>query len=328
MDELNFAGKKVLVTGGEGFIGSHLVERLLELRAEVRPFALYNFRGDPGWLGSIKGKPEIYWGDVKDYNAVHEAMKDIDIVFNLAASISIPYSVLRPREVAETNILGGLNVLMAAKESGVKKVVQMSTSETFGNPEYVPMDEKHPKNPQSPYAASKASVDLLCKSFYHAYNLPVIIIRPFNTFGPRQSPRAIIASLILQFLQGDKIKVGNLDSTRDFTYVKDTVNGVLLASMVKGIDGEEINLGVGKDTSIGDLVKLVAKAAGKEKYELVQEEFRKRPKSFEIVKLRSDNSKAKKLLKWEPKYTLEQGLKESVEWFRKNKDEYKSLYYP
>lgn len=328
MATMDLKGKRVLVTGSEGFIGSHVVERLLELGATVRAFVMYNFRGDPGWINHIKDRVEIVWGDIRDYNAIYDAMSGIDIVYDLAASISVVYSVMHPREVVETNVLGGFNVLMAAKERGVKRFVHVSTSETFGNPEYVPIDERHHKNAQSPYAASKAAIDKIIMSFYHTYKQPVVLIRPFNTFGPRQSPRAIIPSLILQFLDGNEIKVGNLDTSRDLTFVKDTAEGIIMAGLRPGIEGNEINLGVGTDVKIKDIITLIAKTTGKKNYNLVQESTRIRDKSYEIMRLVSDNKRAQKLLGWKPNYTFEKGLKETVDWFRKNRNEYKSLYYP
>ena len=326
MARLNLRGKHVLVTGSEGFIGSHVTEQLLRQGAEVRAFVMYNFRGELGWIGHLRDKADIYPGDIRDYNAVHEAMKGIDVVLHLAASISVPYSVVHPREVVETNVIGTLNTLIAAKEQGVGRIVQVSTSETFGNPEYVPIDEKHPKNPQSPYAASKVAGDGLCKAFYDSYNLPVVIIRPFNTFGPRQSPRAIIPSIILQLLDGNTVKAGNLFTTRDLTFVEDTAAGIIRGGFVKGIEGMEINLGTGKETRISDLIKIVAKLMDKEvKIQTVPE--RTRGKKLELVRLLSDNTLARKRLGWKPSYGLEEGLGKTIEWFRKNKKEYEGAYY-
>jgi dTDP-glucose 4,6-dehydratase len=324
---MDYRGKSVLVTGSEGFIGSALTERLLEMGAHVKGFVLYNFKGDLGWVAHLADKVELYFGDVRDYNAVEDSMQGIHTVFHLAASISVPYSILHPRETIETNIVGTLNVLKAAQVKHVRKIVHISSSEIFGTPEYVPIDEKHPRNPQSPYAASKEAADNLCKAFYYSYGLPVDIIRPFNTFGPRQSPRAVIPNIILQLLNGDVLKLGNLKPSRDFTYVKDTVDGILLGGLLK-VNGEEINLGTGKEISVGSLVKLIARLMGKEQYVLKREKKRVRRQEAEVVRLVSNNAKAKKVLGWKPAYTLEEGLVETIEWFKENKDLYKNLDYP
>jgi nucleoside-diphosphate-sugar epimerase len=327
MRKLNLKGKRVLVTGSEGYIGSHVVEKLLKSGADVRAFVMYNFKGDLGWIGHLRNDVEIYPGDVRDYNAVHDAMENVDIVYNLAASISIPYSAIHPREVFETNVFGAFNVLMAAKELGTKRVVQVSTSEVFGNPKKIPIDENHPKNPQSPYAASKVAADSLCHAFYSSYSLPVVVIRPFNTFGPRQSPRAITPSVIMQLMDGDVIRSGNLYTTRDFTFVDDTAEGIILGGITRGIEGEEINLGTRRETKIKDWIALIAKLMGKEKYEIKTEEYRKRTEKLELVRLCADNTKASKLLKWKPKYTLEAGLKKTIAWFATHRKEFGNPYY-
>jgi NAD dependent epimerase/dehydratase len=322
----NYAGKQVLITGSEGFIGSNLTEKVLGMGASVRAFVLYNFKGDLGWISHLKDKVEVFFGDVRDYDAVEASMKDVDTVFHLAASISVPYSILHPREVVETNVMGTFNVLTAARKIGVGTVVHTSTSEVFGTPEYVPIDERHPRNPRSPYAASKDAADKLCKAFYCSYGLPVIIIRPFNTFGPRQSPRAIIPSIILQMSNGDVLRIGNLDPTRDFSYVEDTTDGILLAGLSKTF-GEEINLGTGKEIAVGELVKLVARLMGKTRYEVRKERRRVRSSQVEVVRLIADNAKARRLLKWKPAYSLEEGLAKTIDWFSKHGDAYKYLDY-
>jgi len=325
--KIDYNGRHVLVTGSEGFIGSHLVEKLLELGADVRAFVLYNFKGDLGWLTHLKNKVEICFGNIRDYNSVEASMDDVDTVFHLAASISVPYSILDPREAIVTNTMGTFNMLMAARRDGVNKIVHISTSEIFGTPEYVPIDEKHPRNPQSPYAASKDAADKLCKAFYYSYGLPVVIIRPFNTFGPRQSPRAVVPSIILQLLCGDVLRIGNLKPARDFSYVEDTVNGILLGGLVKA-NGEETNLGTGREITIGNLVGLVAKLMGKRQYTLKLERKRTRRRQVEVMRLIADNTKARELFGWKPVYTLEEGLIKTIEWFRKHKDAYKNLDYP
>lgn len=324
---MEYRGKEVLVTGSEGFIGSALTERLLEMGAHVKGFVLYNFKGDLGWVAHLSDKIELYFGDVRDYNAVEDSMQGIDTVFHLAASVSVPYSILHPRETIDTNIIGTLNVLKAAQSKNVRRIVHISSSEIFGTPEYVPIDENHPRNPQSPYAASKVAADSLCKSYYYSYGLPVVIIRPFNTFGPRQSPRAIVPTIILQLLNSDVLKLGNLKPSRDFTYVKDTVEGILLGGLLKA-NGEEINLGTGTEISIGSLVKLIARLIGKEQYVLEEEGKRVRRREAEVVRLISDNSKARNVLSWKPAYTLEEGLVNTIEWFKENKGLYKNMDYP
>lgn len=324
---MDYRGKEVLVTGSEGFIGSALTERLLETGAHVKGFVLYNFKGDLGWVAHLSDKIELYFGDVRDYNAVEDSMRGIDTVFHLAASVSVPYSILHPRETIDTNIIGTLNVLKAAQSENVRKIVHISSSEIFGSPEYVPIDEKHPRNPQSPYAASKVAADCLCKSFYYSYGLPVVIVRPFNTFGPRQSPRAIVPTIILQLLNGDVLKLGNLKPSRDFTYIGDTVEGILLGGLLKA-NGEEINLGTGTEISIGSLVKLIARLIGKEQYVLEEESKRVRRREAEVIRLISDNTKAKSFLHWKPTYTLKEGLVNTIEWFRENREFYKNLDYP
>lgn len=324
--ESEYAGKRVLVTGSEGFIGSHLTEKLLGLGATVRAFVLYNFKGDLGWISHLKEKAEVFFGDIRDYDAVEDSMKNIDVVFHLAASISVAYSILHPREVVETNVLGALNMLTAARKMNVGRIVHTSTSEVFGTPEYTPIDEKHPRNPQSPYAASKDAADKLCKAFYCSYDLPLVIIRPFNTFGPRQSPRAIIPSIILQLLKGDILRVGNLDPTRDFSYVEDTASAFLLAGLADVV-GEEINLGTGREISIGNLVKLIAKLMQKEKYSIKKDSGRTRSSHAEVKRLIADNAKADRLLKWRPEYSLEDGLERTIDWFRNNRHAYKYLDY-
>jgi NAD dependent epimerase/dehydratase len=324
---MNYREKEVLVTGSEGFIGSALTEKLLEMGAHVKGFVLYNFKGDLGWVAHLSRKIELYFGDVRDYNAVEDSMQGVDTVFHLAASVSVPYSILHPRETVDTNIFGTLNVLKAAQVKKTRRVVHISSSETFGTPKYVPIDEKHPPNPQSPYAASKVAADSLCKSFYYSYGLPVVIIRPFNTFGPRQSPRAVIPTIILQLLNGDVLKLGNIGTSRDFTYVEDTVKGILLGGLLEA-NGEEINLGTGTEISIDNLAKLIARLIGRDKYTIREDRSRVRRQEAEVMRLISDNAKAKNLLHWKPAYTLEEGLAKTIRWFKKYRGLYKNLDYP
>ncbi len=315
---------KCLVTGGTGFIGSHLIEALLAKDMQVTTLVQYTFNGDLGWIDHLKDGVNIIYGDIRDPGTVARAVHGNDCVLHLAASISIPYSYQNPREVIETNVLGTLNVLEATRAYG-SRMIHTSTSEVFGTPKTVPINEQHPVKPQSPYAASKAAADRICEAYRCSYGLPITILRPFNTFGPRQSPRAIIPWIILQLLDGDTVKLGNLDPTRDFTYVKDTVSAMVLATQAK-ID-EELNLGTGRDIRMGDLVQLIARLMDKEaKIEIT--EGQKRPFGSEVMKLQSDNQLAQKLLGWKPAWNLEDGLRETISWFKENRELYKNTNYP
>lgn len=320
----NYKGKKVFVTGGAGFIGSHVVEMLVEKGADVTAFNQYVFKGDIGWLSNVKDKVKIYNGDIRDYHAIENAMRGSEIVLHLAASISIPYSIQHPKDVVDTNVTGTLNVLMAANANKVSRMVQISSSEVYGTAQYTPMDEKHPLNPQSPYAASKIAADKLCESFYRSRDTPVTIIRPFNTFGPRQSTRAFIPSTLIQMLDKNEINVGNLDTTRDFTYVTDTAHGMLLAGIQEEIEGETINLGTGREVKMKYVVDKLSEILGKDVRANVADE-RVRSNTAEIMRLQSDNSKAKKILGWKPEIEFEEGLKRTVEWFKKNRNDYRYL---
>ncbi len=314
-------GKKVLVTGAAGFIGSHLVETLIDMGARVRAFVRYTSRGDIGMLEDLGNdklaEVEIYFGDLRDVNAVENAVKDIDVVFHLGAVISIPYSYINPREVIEVNVLGTLNVMEAVKKLETPCIVHVSTSEVYGTAEYVPIDEKHPKKGQSPYAASKIGADEIARSFHLSYDLPVRIIRPFNTFGPRQSRRAVIPTIIVQALKQDKIHLGNIGTVRDFTFVLDTVRGLIMAAECEEAVGEEINLGTGTGWRIDETAKLIVNILGVDK-EIVTEEGRMRPEKSEVYRLISDNTRAKEILGWEPRYSFEEGLKMTIEWFKKH----------
>lgn len=322
--------KRVLVTGAGGFIGSHLTERLVDLGAKVTAFLRYGSRTDEAMIKLLpaekKKEIRIIYGELRQPETVKKAMKDIEVVFNLAALISIPYSYLHPQEVIETNTLGTVNVLTAAKEGKVEKVVQTSTSEVYGTAQYVPIDEKHPKQPQSPYSASKIAADAIALSFYYSFNLPVAIIRPFNTYGPRQSDRAIIPTLISQALVKKKVLMGSRTPTRDFNFVSDTVEGFIKVAESENSIGQEINIGSGCEISIGELAGKIVSLLGKG-VRLVKDEKRVRPEKSEVERLLADNSKARKLLDWCPRVNLDAGLKITIEWIRGHPDFYKPDTY-
>jgi NAD dependent epimerase/dehydratase len=319
--------KSVLVTGAGGFIASHLVERLVTEGAKVRAFVRYNSRGDVGLLrllpGEVFSQLEIVAGDLRDVEAVRSAMKNVDTVFHLGALIAIPYSYVHPREVIETNVMGTLNVLMAARELGTPRVVHTSTSEVYGTAQYVPIDERHPLQGQSPYSASKIGADRIAESFYRSFNVPVVTIRPFNTYGPRQSARAVIPTIISQVLTRDEVKLGSLDPMRDFTFVADTVAGFLRAASADRALGEEINLGNDNTIRIGDLVEKIFGMIGKSPKVLTDTQ-RIRPVKSEVLKLWASNHKAKELIGWEPLISLDEGLRRTIEWISAHLD----LYQP
>ena len=327
---MNWNEKTVLVTGAGGFIGSHLTEHLLDLGATVKVFIRYNSRNDWGLLELLLKEKldeiEVIMGDLKDADAVRHAVKDMDIIFHLGSLIAIPYSYIHPRETIETNILGTLNVLTAAKENEVKKVIHTSTSEVYGTAKYVPIDEEHPLQGQSPYSASKIGADKIAESFYRAYDLPVAIIRPFNTFGPRQSARAVIPTIITQALTKEKIFLGSLHPTRDYTYVKDLVDGFIKVAESPKSVGEVINIGSNFEISIGELANKIVSLTGKNA-EIVTDLPRIRPLKSEVERLWCNNTKAKKLLEWEPKISLDEGLKETIEWISDNIPLYKPELY-
>jgi len=319
-------GKRALVTGAAGFIGSHLVEELVGAGASVRAFVRYTSRGDVGMLEDLEGavfdEVEIFYGDLRDKSAVEKALEDVDVVFHLGAVISIPYSYLNPEEVVHVNVMGTLSVLQSALKFKIPRVVHVSTSEVYGTAQYVPIDENHPKRGQSPYSASKIGADELARSFYLTYGLPVRIVRPFNTFGPRQSQRAVISTIIVQALKAEEIHLGNLDTVRDFTFVKDTVRGLVKAAERDETVGQEINLGTGKGWSIGETARIVLDVLGVDK-KIVVERDRFRPEKSEVYRLISDNSKAKELLSWSPRYSFEEGLKITVDWFKEHLELYR-----
>ena len=320
---------KVLVTGSEGFIGSHLTELLVEKGFEVKAFVRYNFKNDWGWLEESKYKNdiEIYTGDVRDFDSVYDAMKDVDVVFHLAALIGIPYSYISPLAYIKTNTEGTYNVLESGRKLNLKRIIITSTSEIYGTAQYVPIDEQHPYNPQSPYAASKAAADHLALSYYRSFGTPVTIIRPFNTYGPRQSARAVIPTIISQILAGKKqIKLGNLSPTRDLNYVKDIANGFITVGLHENTVGDVYNLGTGQEISIGDLAEKIIELTEKE-VEIIEDTQRIRPEKSEVERLLSNAEKAKKTTGWKPKYMLEEGLKETIDWIKNNLHYYKVDIY-
>ena len=321
---------KVLVTGAGGFIGSHLTEHLVELGTNVKAFVRYNSRNDWGLLELLPREKldeiEVIRGDLKDGDAIRQAMEGVDIVFHLGSLIAIPYSYVHPRETIETNILGALNVLTAANEYGVEKLVHTSTSEVYGTARYVPIDENHPLQGQSPYSASKIGADKIAESFYRSFELPVAIIRPFNTYGPRQSARAVIPTIITQALTKDKIFLGSLHPTRDYTYVKDVVEGFIKVAESPKSVGDVINIGSNFEISIGDLAEKIISLIGTDA-EIITDPVRVRPQDSEVERLWCDNTKAKRLLGWEPKTSLDEGLKRTIEWISDNINLYKPELY-
>jgi NAD dependent epimerase/dehydratase len=323
---MDWQNLKVLVTGAGGFIGSHLAEILSHQGAHVRAFVHYNSRSDPGLLKQLPpqslAKIEILAGDLRDPSFIHKSVEGCDIVFHLGALISIPYSYLHPYEVAETNFLGTLYILMACKDHNVRKLIHTSSSEVYGTAMTVPISEAHPLQGQSPYSASKIGADKLVESFFCTYNLPVVTIRPFNTYGPRQSARAVIPAIITQAITQKQIFIGNLDTSRDFTYVSDTVHGFIKAAETDGIEGRAINLGTGRDIKIGDLAQLIIRLINPS-IKLVSDPNRLRPEKSEVYRLLSDYSLAREVLDWEPEVGLEMGLKNTILWIKEHLDLYR-----
>lgn len=324
------SSKKILVTGAGGFIGSHLVEALVSVGVKVRAFVHYNSRRDPGLLRflpvEIFSQVEVVAGDLCDNQAVRSAVDGCQVVFHLGALISIPYSYLHPHEVAETNFIGTMNILSACHEVGVERLVHTSTSEVYGNALQVPISESHPLQGQSPYSASKIGADKMVESFFCSYNLPAVTVRPFNTYGPRQSARAVIPTIVTQALTRSTIHLGNLDTSRDFTYVEDTVDGFIKAGAVGGVEGGVYNLGVGEEIRIGDLARLVIKKVGRS-VRIVVAPDRLRPERSEVQRLVSDNHLARERLSWEPKVSFEQGLDRTITWISENIDRYNPDVY-
>ena len=322
--------KKVLVTGAGGFIGSHLVEMLVAQDANVRAFVRYNSKGDLGHLSLLSSealsKLDVVAGDLRDLSAVTSAMQGIDTVFHLGALIAIPYSYKHPSNVVDANIIGTMNVLLAGRETKVKRIVHTSTSEVYGTALRVPIDENHPLQGQSPYSASKIAADKLAESFYRSYDLPVVTLRPFNTYGPRQSTRAVIPTIITQALTQDVIYLGNLEATRDLTYVSDTVNGFLCAGEALGVEGGTFNLGVGYEIKVSELAKEIISLVGRN-VEVKLDSSRLRPSKSEVERLLSDNRLAKEKLGWSPSVDLRDGLSRTIEWMSANLSRYRPGIY-
>jgi dTDP-glucose 4,6-dehydratase len=322
--------RPVLVTGAGGFIASHLVEALADTGACVRAFVRYNSRGDPGLLKLLPSETlecvEIIAGDLRDLPAVQNAVQGVTHVFHLGALIAIPYSYLHPAEVIETNVIGTMNVLLAARQHQAERLVHTSTSEVYGTALRVPIDENHPLQGQSPYSASKIGADKLAESFYRSFDLPVVTLRPFNTYGPRQSARAVIPTIITQALTRDVIRLGNLDARRDLTYVSDTVNGFLRVAETAGVEGETFNLGAGNEVRIENLAHQIIEIIGKP-IKIEMDSTRLRPEKSEVQRLLSDNRRAKERLGWAPQVELAQGLEKTIAWIQQNLELYRPEQY-
>ena len=325
--------KKILVTGADGFIGSHLVEALLDMGCDVRAFVYYNSFNSWGWLDNLpKDKQknlDVFSGDIRDPNGVALAMKDCEVVFHLAALIAIPFSYHSPDSYVDTNIKGTLNVLQSARHHGVERVLVTSTSEVYGTAQYAPIDEKHPFQGQSPYSATKIGADRLAESFYRSFDTPVVIVRPFNTYGPRQSARAVIPTAITQLLSGSTtLHLGSLSPTRDFNYVKDTVEGFIALAEADAAIGQEINIATGQEHSIGDIARVLISEINPDA-EIVTDEVRLRPDASEVLRLIGDNTKITTLTQWTPSYDLMTGLKDTIGWFRQHENlaRYKAWLY-
>jgi len=330
---MNLKNKKVLVTGADGFIGSHLIEQLILEGAVIRAFIFYNSFNSYGWLDTLseetKNKIDFFAGDIRDPNGVREAMKGIDIVLHLAALIAIPFSYHSPDSYIDTNVKGTLNVLQAARDNKVERILVTSTSEVYGTAQFVPITELHPKQSQSPYSASKIGADAISDSFYRSFDLPITIVRPFNTFGPRQSARAVIPTIITQLLNGsEEIKLGDITPTRDLLYVKDTIEGFLKIAECKELIGEEVNIATQSEISIGDLAQILINEINP-KAKIITDDIRMRPEKSEVFRLIGSNEKLKSFTNWQQNYTLEEGLKETITWFRnsENLKSYKSDIY-
>lgn len=328
---MELVGKKVLVTGADGFIGSHLVERLLKEGCNVRAFVYYNSFNSWGWIDTfpaeLKAKLDIFAGDIRDPNGVREAMKGIDVVFHLAALIAIPFSYHSPDSYVDTNIKGTLNILQAARDLGTQKILVTSTSEVYGTALYVPIDEKHPFQGQSPYSATKIGSDRMAEAYYRSFNLPVTIVRPFNTYGPRQSARAVIPTIITQLLAGKtEIKLGSVSPTRDFNFVKDTANGFVEIAKSDLVIGEEINIATQDEISVGQLAQEMINQINP-KAQIITDDIRIRPEKSEVERLLGSNQKIMQLTNWKPEYDLKRGLAETINWLKLNLHHYKTDIY-
>jgi NAD dependent epimerase/dehydratase len=331
MTRNNVTGKKILVTGAGGFIGSHLVECLLSNGAQVRAFARYNGRGDWGMLSDLPKESqksiEVIMGDIRDPFFVRKAVKGCDYVFHLAALIGIPYSYVAPADYVAVNIQGTVNILEACRAENTARIVHTSTSEAYGTAQYVPIDEKHPLQGQSPYSASKIAADKMAESYYNSFELPVVTVRPFNTFGPRQSARAFIPTTISQVLTQNSLVLGSLEPIRDLTFVKDTAEGFIKVGLCNKVIGQVVNLGVGEGYSIGTVVENILKIMGKENMQIKQDPSRIRPAKSEVMRLVSDNSIAKQVCGWQPRFSLKEGLEQTIEWVTKHLSSYKPDIY-
>ena len=330
---MDLRNKNILVTGADGFIGSHLTEALLNEGCKIRAFVCYNSFNSWGWLDALSGETlsqiEIFSGDIRDPNGVREAMKDIHIVFHLAALIAIPFSYYSPDSYIDTNIKGTLNIIQAAKELGTQRVLVTSTSEVYGTAKFVPITETHPRQPQSPYSASKIGADCIAESFFRSFGLPVTIVRPFNTYGPRQSARAVIPTVISQLLNGrEEIKLGDTTPTRDLLFVKDTVAGFIEAAKCDELVGQEVNIATQSEISIGSLAQEIIKQINPTA-KIVSDQQRHRPAKSEVFRLFGSSEKLKLHTGWKPVYDLESGIKETIEWFKRpeNLKHYKADIY-
>lgn len=330
---MNLRNKKVLVTGADGFIGSHLVERLIAEGCQVKAFCYYNSFNSWGWLDSFSkdalDQIEVFSGDVRDPNGVRTAMKDVEVVFHLAALIAIPYSYHSPDSYLDTNIRGTLNIVQAAKDLGIQRVLVTSTSEVYGTARYIPIDEKHPRQPQSPYSASKIGADCIAESFYRSFDLPVTIVRPFNTYGPRQSARAIIPTIITQLLNGNEtIKLGDLIPTRDLLFVNDTVNGFVAIAESDNLIGQDCNIATQTEISVQELAQTLIDQINPNA-KIISDSQRIRPAKSEVFRLYGSNEKLKKFTSWKQQYTLSEGLAETIAWFEQSENlaRYKANIY-
>lgn len=325
---MSWTGRQVLVTGAGGFIGSHLTEALVEAGATTRAFVRYNSQGRAGWLdeSAVRNDIEVFFGDIVDRDSVSRAMKDVEVVFHLAALIAIPYSYNAPASYVRTNVEGTLNVLQSVRAGEVERVVHTSTSEVYGTARVVPIDETHPLQGQSPYSASKIGADKIAEAFHLSFDLPVVTVRPFNTFGPRQSARAVIPTIITQCLVGKTVRLGSLQPTRDLNYVSNITEGFLLAGSVPEAIGQTINLGSGREISIGELAQMISRLVDRDT-RIERDEDRVRPDRSEVERLIADNTLAQSVLGWKSSIDLEEGLKLTIDWMRQHLDRYRPHDY-